>query len=320
MTSIVQCFRSVVAHSPHSGQAADQVAMDSFYTELMSVTSPQTLDELVLRMGDFNAMVDGVRSEAIREVGAEIESKNGSRFREFLDGNSMCAINTVVGDGGKTWYGNGTVKAVRSDFICCHKSLLPPVVSCRILDGVELSENTRADHRALAVSSHSSTFHLQTNKKTRIRTRAPPKVSRVSCGDMWRQEAFQQCLLADGFLRSHAKTSPGTSSTCLLTKSFSCGTCGEKFPTLEAASTHEWTVHRCRQIGADYINENGRCPVCKRTFHTRIRAVKHVASVALCREGFAAGNYDKIPEAHRNKLDNADRVEARAAKKSGISV
>ena len=60
--------------------------------------------------------------------------------------------------------------------------------------------------------------------------------------------------------------------------------------------------------------------MCKRTFHTRIRAIKHVPSVALCREGFAAGNYDKIPEAHRNKLDNADRVEARAVKKSGISV
>ena len=32
------------------------------------------------------------------------------------------------------------------------------VVSCRILDGVELSENTRVDHRALAVSFHSSIF------------------------------------------------------------------------------------------------------------------------------------------------------------------
>ena len=41
MTSATQCFRFVVAHSPHSGLSADQVAMDSFYTELLSVTSPQ---------------------------------------------------------------------------------------------------------------------------------------------------------------------------------------------------------------------------------------------------------------------------------------
>ena len=114
--------------------------MDSFYTEHLSVTSPQPPDERVMLMGDFDAMVGSVRSEAIGGVGAETESKNCSRFRELLDRNSMCAIDTFVGDGGKTWYGNGAVKAFRNDFICCHKSLLPSVVSCRILDGVELSE------------------------------------------------------------------------------------------------------------------------------------------------------------------------------------
>ena len=35
MTSTTQCFRFVVAHSPHSGQA-DQVAIDRFYTERLS--------------------------------------------------------------------------------------------------------------------------------------------------------------------------------------------------------------------------------------------------------------------------------------------
>ena len=42
--------------------------------------------------------------------------------------------------------------------------------------------------------SRSSTFQFQTSERTRIRTRAPPKVSRVSSGDPWRQKAFQQCL------------------------------------------------------------------------------------------------------------------------------
>ena len=105
----------------------------------------------------------------------------------------MCAINTFVGDGIKTWYGNGTVNAIRNDFICCHKSLLPSVVSCRIF-GVELTESTRVDHKATAVSFHSSTFHFQTSKMTRIHTRATPEASRVLCGDAWRKNAFQQCL------------------------------------------------------------------------------------------------------------------------------
>ena len=40
----------------------------------------------------------------------------------------------------------------------------------------------------------SSTFQFQTSKRARIRTRGPPKVSRIFCGDAWRQKAFQQCL------------------------------------------------------------------------------------------------------------------------------
>ena len=51
--------------SPLSGQAADPVAMDSFYTKLQSVMSPQTPDERVLLVGDFDAMVGSVRSAAI---------------------------------------------------------------------------------------------------------------------------------------------------------------------------------------------------------------------------------------------------------------
>ena len=99
--------------------------MDSFHTELMPVTLPQTLDERVLLMGDFNAMVGSVRSGTIGGVGAETDPKNGSRFREFLDRNSLCAINTFVGDGRKTWYGNGTVRAVRNDFHLLSQILAP---------------------------------------------------------------------------------------------------------------------------------------------------------------------------------------------------
>ena len=100
----------------------------------------------------------------------------------------MCAISTFVGVGSEIWDGN----AVRNDFICCHKSLLPTIVPCRVLDEVELDETTRVDQRALAVSFDSFTFQIQIMKKARIRSSALPNVSHG--GDMWRQEAFQQCL------------------------------------------------------------------------------------------------------------------------------
>ena len=46
--------------------------------------------------------------------------------------------------------------------------------------------------------------------------------------------------------------------------------------------------------------------------------LKHVASVTSCRDGLASGDFEKITEAHSTKLDNADRAETRAARKSGI--
>ena len=70
-------------------------------------------------------------------------------------------------------------------------------------------------------------------------------------------------------------------------------------------------MHRRRQIGANYIDESGRCPVCNRTYHTRLRAIKHVSSVTSCRDGLASGDFEKIIEAHSTKLDNADRAETR---------
>ena len=66
---------------------------------------------------------------------------------------TICAQSThLLATAAKRGMGMELVNTVRNDFICCHKSLLPSVVSCRVLDEVELSENTRVDHRALAVS------------------------------------------------------------------------------------------------------------------------------------------------------------------------
>ena len=79
-----------------------------------------------------------------------------------------------------------------------------------------------------------------------------------------REHPWMMKRLADGFFSLPCQSITRHESASLPTKSFSCGTCGKQFPTLQAASTHEWSVHRRRQIGADDINESGRCPVCNR--------------------------------------------------------
>ena len=94
---------SVCGCSPHSGQGGRRSRDGQFFTQSvcqLRVHKPSPM-KCVLLMGDTNAVVGSV----LREVGAETESKNGSRFREVLNGNSMCAINTFVGDGGKRGIG-----------------------------------------------------------------------------------------------------------------------------------------------------------------------------------------------------------------------
>ena len=69
------------------------------------------------------------------------------------------------------------------------------LLSCRV---VSLTEwNSVKTH--VSIAEHwpfplTALFFICKSARKRIRTRAPPKTSRVLCGDEWRQEAFQQCL------------------------------------------------------------------------------------------------------------------------------
>ena len=178
----------------------------------------------------------------------------------------------------------------------------------------------RLVHRSWSQTILDDIYSLVSASGSRLADLGDPQLTPHAWARCMREHPKMMKKLADGFLRPHTKSSPVTTPTCIPTRSFSCDTCGKQFKTLQAVSTHEWTVHRRRQIGANYIDESGRCPVCNRTYHTRLRAIKHVASVAACRDGLASGDFEKITEAHRTKLDNADRAETRAARKYGIGV
>ena len=178
----------------------------------------------------------------------------------------------------------------------------------------------RLVHRSWSQTILDDIYSLIRASGSRLADLGDPQLTPHACARCMRDHPKMIKKLADGFLRPHAKSSPVTTPTSIPTRTFSCDTCGKQFSTLQAVSTLEWTVHRRQQVGASYIDESGRYPVCNRTYHTRLRAIKHVASVAACRDGLASGDFEKITEAHRTKLDNADRAEARAARTSGISV
>ena len=122
--------------------------------------------------------------------------------------------------------------------------------------------------------------------------------------------------LADEFLHSKAKASPVASRTSIPTKSFSCGTCGKKFLTLQAATT----------TGADRLEPTTSTKAddvqCANAHSTKGYAQSSMwhQSRRAAKALLASGDYEKIPEAHRTMLHNADCVEARAARKSGVSV
>ena len=155
--------------------------------------------------------------------------------------------------------------------------------------------------------------------RSRLAKLGDPQLSPHIWARCMREYPWMMKRLADGFLRSHAKASPVTSSTSLPTKSFSCGTCGKQFPTLQAA------LMSGPYTGADRLE-----PTTSTKAADAHSVQPHIPHEATRNQACGIGRsvrrwpclrrFEKIPEAHRTKLDSADRVEARVARKSGISV
>ena len=67
-----------------------------------------------------------------------------------------------------------------------------------------------------------------------------------------------------------------------LSKACVCGVCDKKFASERALAAHAQRVHGYRIEWSKRVDDSGVCPVCKATFHTRIRVLNHVRSSA-CR-------------------------------------
>ena len=75
-----------------------------------------------------------------------------------------------------------------------------------------------------------------------------------------------------------------------LSKACVCSVCNEKFASERALAAHAQRVHGYRTEWSKRVDGSGVCPVCKATFHTRIRVLNHSA----CRD--EVGDFPEVPE------------------------
>ena len=101
-----------------------------------------------------------------------------------------------------------------------------------------------------------------------------------------------------------------------LSKACECSVCNMKFASERALAAHSQRVHGYRTDWSKRVDDSGVCPVCKATFHTRIRVLNHVRSSA-CRD--KVGDLPEIPEEIIERYRKADAAEIRAARLDGRS-
>ena len=101
-----------------------------------------------------------------------------------------------------------------------------------------------------------------------------------------------------------------------LSKSCECNVCSMKFASERALAAHSQRVHGYRTEWSKRVDDSGVCPVCKATFHTRIRVLNHMRSSA-CRN--KVGDLPEIPEEIIERYRKADAAEIRAARLDGRS-
>lgn len=93
------------------------------------------------------------------------------------------------------------------------------------------------------------------------------------------------------------------------------------FATSKALESHKRTKHKQLNAFRFYVDADGKCPVCKTVFNSRIRCLAHLSDRrrTACADQIRAGTFRKIPEATVLQLDLADREARREAQRSGHS-
>ena len=103
-------------------------------------------------------------------------------------------------------------------------------------------------------------------------------------GVMRDKERWAQIVKSVHFFESALDNRLAMKSTvaATLSKACVCSVCDKKFASERALAAHAQRVHGYRTEWSKRVDDSGVCPVCKATFHTRIRVLNHVRSSA-CR-------------------------------------
>ena len=138
-------------------------------------------------------------------------------------------------------------------------------------------------------------------------------LSRDCLGD---KERWAQMVKSVHFFESAVDNRAAMKSAATLSKACVCSVCNRKFASERALAARTQRVHGYRTEWSKRVDDSGVCPVCKATFHTRIRVLNHVRSSA-CRN--KVGDPPELPEEIIERYRRADAAEIRTARPDGRS-
>ena len=107
-----------------------------------------------------------------------------------------------------------------------------------------------------------------------------------------------------------------------------CGMCTRAFASARMLMTHQRSFHGTRNPLKKFIGSDARCPVCLSVFSSRLRAIAHVTEkrrrgkggrAMTCHERLQSGLYPSLSPEELQRLDAADTLARRIARKSGRS-
>ena len=93
------------------------------------------------------------------------------------------------------------------------------------------------------------------------------------------------------------------------------------FATQRALESHQQAKHKKLSDLRFYVSADGKCPVCKTTFNSRIRCLAHLSDRrrTVCSDQIKAVTFRKIGATKVAQLDLDDRVARREAQRAGHS-
>ena len=130
------------------------------------------------------------------------------------------------------------------------------------------------------------------------------------------------------FFTKSCNDKSGTPSGPLSVNTYICNICtlGDdgtrpSFATQRALESHQRAKHKKLSDLRFYVSADGKCPVCKTTFNSRIRCLAHLSDRrrTACSDQIKAGAFRKIAATRVAQLDIDDRVARREAQRAGHS-